>query len=242
MAITGRAARDIVLDQHNTPDVVGPGPYLSVEREPPVHGFAPFCSTVERRGPSEVPLKTQTPGPGVYETLGKPRQVSNFSGAAFVSKVNRMPAPEGAKAHRLTPGPGAYAVRDDWNASASCVGASKLTKSNRTTITKRNPPSIPVAEQSYGYEETAQGELEMQPPPQNGYDGVSGHRSVGPGEYETDKAAKWTKPAACGAHFGNSRVTRNVFSFSPKQVPTPGPGAYSSETMSMVPPMGKGGG
>jgi len=97
---------------------------------------------------------------------------------------------------------------------------------------KPNPPSIPAHDQSYGYEESPEGMLIMQPPPEDGYSGVSGRRSVGPGEYDYDRANKFTKPAVKGSTFGNSRVQREVFNGSTK---TPGPGTYAADIQSSRP-------
>ena len=62
MAITSRAARTTDLGAGATPDVVGPGSYLRTDRDLPVHGFAPFSSTVERPVPGDVEARTGNPG------------------------------------------------------------------------------------------------------------------------------------------------------------------------------------
>jgi hypothetical protein len=134
-----------------------------------------------------------------------------------------MPEPEATHPYRLTPSPGVYAVRDEWNAR-SLPGAAPARK--QLIAKQLHAPSIPATNQSYGYEEAPSGDLTMQAPPPGGFDGVSGHRSVGPGEYEPTVAARWTKPASTAAHFGNSKVGRTIFEYSAKAASAPGPGSY----------------
>ena len=124
------------------------------------------------------------------------------------------------------PGPGQYSLRDDWQ-----VLQQKAAYRNRQPPQKRGQggrgggaaPSIPAHDQSFGYEETDDGELRMQRPPDGGYTGVSGHRSAGPGEYDPTKATSLTKRAGVMPDFGNSRVPRSLFSES-RDVPGPGLG------------------
>jgi len=231
MAITSRAARQTNSNGvYNTPDVVGPGSYLRVERDPTIHGFAPFSSTVERPGPTAMP--GATPGPGAYvtpleNTIGRtpfaPNGVPPGAGAAFANRVPRMPKPEIQK--RTVPGPGRYTLRDEWQTmgQVAALHNEQPPQKRAPQAGALGPPSIPAPEQSFGYEETREGELRMQRPPQGGYTGVSGHRSAGPGEYEPTRASGITKRAGVMPSFGNSRVVRAVFSEN-KEVP--GPGAY----------------
>lgn len=235
MAITSRAAR--VTQEKSlftTPDVVGPGSYIRTERDMPVHGFAPFSSTVERPIPGEATNKT-TPGPGAYvtpldNTVGRvpfaPNAVPPGAGAAFSSKVARMPANEVGR--RQVPGPGQYTLGDEWDRRQQMAHLQNTAKPQQRAPQAKapGPPSIPAPDQSFGYEESDEGELRMQRPPAGGYTGVSGHRSAGPGEYEPTKATTYTKPASVMPSFGNSRVQRAVFSES-KDVP--GPGSYARD-------------
>ena len=242
MAITSRAAR-VTTEQgalYTTPDVVGPGSYLKTDRSLPVHGYAPFSSTVNRlgEGGSAGSAKT-TPGPGAYttpllNTIGRtpfvPNGVPAGAGAAFASKVSRLGS-EGKEGKKVVPGPGQYSLRDDWQALQQ-----KAAYRNRQPPQKRAPggggragagaPSIPAHDQSFGYEETDEGELRMQRPPDGGYSGVSGHRSAGPGEYDPLKATSLTRRAGVMPDFGNSRVPRSLFSESRD---VPGPGAYARD-------------
>ena len=239
MAITSRAAR--VTQQasslYTTPDVVGPGSYIRTERDVPVHGFAPFSSTVERPIPGES--SRAGPGPGAYvtpldNTVGRvpfaPNAVPPGAGAAFSSKVARMPDNAGLT-KRQVPGPGQYTLGDEWKRreqQAALVNSAKL--QHRAPQAKATgPPSIPAPDQSFGYDETTEGELRMQRPPAGGYTGVSGHRSAGPGEYEPSKATAFTKPAGSYSSFGNSRVPRAVFS---ENRDVPGPGTYARDDVS----------
>ena len=100
MAITNRAARGDIHSASYTPDVVGPGSYLKVDRKQTIHGFAPFSSTVERPGP--LVSSAPTPGPGAYvtalentcgRTVFAPNGVAPGAGAAFASRVARPPQP-----------------------------------------------------------------------------------------------------------------------------------------------------
>ena len=232
MAITSRAARSTHFSSFTTPDVVGPGSYLRTDRDPTVHGFAPFSSTVERPTPADLTKHTSTPGPGQYSTvlehtIGRtpfvPNGVPPGAGAAFSSKVKRMP---GGPSKSAQPGPGQYSLYDSWQHTGEASGAGGMGRRQMPSAKPAGPPSIPVHQQSFGYEEVGDGELRMQKPPTGGFTGVSGHRSAGPGEYDPMRATNVTKPASVQPNFGNSRVVRAVFSESKD---TPGPGAYAAE-------------
>ena len=192
MAITARAAR-VTQSQslYTTPEVVGPGSYIRTERDMPVHGFAPFSSTVERPIPGETGIKS-TPGPGAYvtpldNTCGRtpfaPNAVPPGAGASFASKVARMPQPEVQR--RQVPGPGKYTLGDEWKRREQmhAIQNGQMPQHRAPQARATGPPSIPAPDQSFGYEETDEGDLRMQRPPVGGYTGVSGHRSAGPGEY-----------------------------------------------------------
>jgi len=235
MAITSRAARTTHFSSFNTPAVVGPGSYMRIDSDPTVHGYAPFSSTVERPAPNSASTSQATPGPGSYvtpleNTLGRtpfaPNSMPAGAGASFASKVARMPKPVSS----AQPGPGQYQLHDSWQHVGSQSLAGGAGRRVVAKVRPAGPPSIPVAEQSFGYEEVGDGELRLQQPPHSGYTGKSGHRSAGPGEYEPTRSTPLTKPATLEPSFGNSRVMRAVFAES---ADTPGPGSYSSQNVEL---------
>ena len=227
MAITSRAARTTDLGSGSTPAVVGPGSYLKVEREMPVHGYAPFSSTAERSlgVKAEAPdAKVRHPGPGQYD-LKRTGHISNgkrAAGSAFSSKVARMTG----TADSSLPGPGQYTLPSQWGGGSSKGGGASAKEARRGVAYLRVPsaPSVPSREQSYGYEETHTGELVLQKPPAGGYSGVSGRLSAGPGSYDPTRATSVTKPQSKAVAWGNSRVQRSVFL---QGSDTPGPGTYN---------------
>ncbi len=232
MAITSRAARQTTSHvAYNTPSVVGPGSYLKVDRDPSIHGFAPFQSTTERPG-ADAHVKT-TPGPGAYVTpleniVGRtpfvPNGVPAGAGAAFASRTDRLPKSEAKRA----PGPGNYTLNDEWQRTVD-TAAFRNAQPPQTRAPRPpaiGPPSIPNSDQSFGYEETTDGALRMQKPPPGGYTGVSGHKSAGPGEYDPTRASALMHKSAQGPAWGNSRVVRSLYS---ENKDVPGPGAYVRE-------------
>ena len=221
MAITSRAARTTDLGSRATPAVVGPGSYIKTMNEPSMHAYAPFTSTAERVMGAKVDPKKVMPGPGEYQ-LSRQGHISNASrgaGSAFASKVARLATLQADD----RPGPGQYALRNDWVTPASHAGGKGPPSRGIAHSRVPNAPSIPAPEQSYGYEETHAGELGLQKPPPGGYSGVSGRLSAGPGSYDPRKASAITKPHTTGVAWGNSRVQRSTFGSTSD---TPGPGAY----------------
>ena len=202
--------------------MVGPGSYIKTTSNLPVHAYAPFTSTAERIMGDKVDPKWVMPGPGEYQ-LSRQGHITNGNrgaGSAFTSKSSRLSTVSADD----RPGPGQYAVRNEWAVPARRDGG-KGPASQRGVGHSRvpNAPSIPAPEQSYGYEETHAGELMLQKPPPGGYSGVSGKLSAGPGSYEPRKASAITKPHTTGVAWGNSRVQRSLFTGAQD---TPGPGAY----------------
>ena len=59
MAITGRSARTFEADVSHTPDVVGPGSYLTVQREMPIHGCASHCTACDSHLLQDCPVVPQ---------------------------------------------------------------------------------------------------------------------------------------------------------------------------------------
>ena len=120
MAITSRAARTTDLGSRATPAVVGPGSYIKTMNEPSMHAYAPFTSTAERVMGAKVDPKKVMPGPGEYQ-LSRQGHISNASrgaGSAFASKVARLATLQADD----RPGPGQYALRNDWVTPASHAG------------------------------------------------------------------------------------------------------------------------
>mgnify|MGYP003684475085 CR=1 FL=1 len=200
---------------------------------PPVDcRLAPFNTTSNRMEPG-VPGMKNTPGPGEYASSSLTRgatpahRISGSSAAAsFASKTARdmLYAPIANAAE--SPGPGQYKLPSSFESKAVRRSSEPSPAASRAVLwkPKANPPSIPTANQSFGYEETEHGELVMQRAP-NAASSAGGHKALGPGAYNPDAAMKWTRPSGFSTAWGNSRVQRKVFD-APST--TPGPGAYAT--------------
>ena len=200
--------------------MVGPGAYGGQFDYTKDHGYAPFSSTAERQlgGSGRITAHT-TPGPGSYrnkrtdcEVAAEKKEVST---GAFVSGVSRI-AKETSSA-MSAPGPGSYTSGNAWIKNTHRY---KLEAQARRVTFQRTPtaPSVPVRNQSYGYEESGSGELILQQAPTQGHSGV-GADTVGPCVYEPKlTAVKTTKTT----DFQTSKTKRGVFSVNAN----PGPGQY----------------
>lgn len=162
-----------------------------------------------------------TPGPGAYAQAdaSKPRGTLNHF-SAFASKTERFYGGRRKKG----PGPGQYKVDMPWTKNSFRV-APQTKQRPVTWVRVATAPSIPTWEQSFGYEETAQGDLVMQRPP--AFVGDRTGTQVGPGMYEIPGTFH-RAPARGG--FGASRSKRLVD--SEPRAEAPGPGSYAPE----VPP------
>lgn len=79
-------------------------------------------------------------------------------------------------AQPISTGPGAYSLHKQW-----CKPKPPPQEHHALSIRHtQSAPSIPAGHQSYGYEEDALGELQMQAPPVKGFTGRKGFRSMLP--------------------------------------------------------------
>merc|ERR1711934_144776 len=240
MAFTSRAARKLGLAHKSTGDTVGPGSY-SMERSKPVTGYAPFGAFSERKLGDTKGLKTgSNPGPGSYDGVGYGKQIEpakkrDVSSQPFVSKAPRVvKQTAGSSVYKESsvkenPGPGAYSLHKDWGTVKPPAHEHHALSIRHT----QSAPSIPAGHQSYGYEEDALGELQMQAPPVKGFTGRKGFRSMlpdgssddaaGPGQY-TPKV-NLAKSSSIAVSFGASKASREQGSIFSGKI-GPGAGAY----------------
>jgi len=237
MAFTSRAVRNMQLAQTTTNDSVGPGSY-SNDRHKQVTGYAPFGTFSERKIGSNPSSQQQgaNPGPGSYSNVGYGKEIKiqpkkAVSGSSFTSKAPRVVAQTAGSSVfkessvKENPGPMAYSYHKEW-APKKAAPMEHHALSIRHT---QSAPSIPDRHQSYGYEEDALGDLQMQAPPVKGFTGRRGaawdgseNDQIGPGQYQPE--VKSSKGAAPRVSFGISKTTRNCGEFNGKA--GPGAGAY----------------
>jgi hypothetical protein len=123
---------------------------------------------------------------------------ASVTSSVFKSKAARFN--EAANEQSLTPGPGQYSTKSEWNGRKKKKVREISNKSNTgaaiTWVRVPTAPSIPASNQSYGYEEGDYGELIMQKPPKKGHSG-KGMDLPGPGEYDpSDKQKSYTTSRA----------------------------------------------
>ena len=214
MAFVARTKRETGAYAGRTPDRVGPGSY-NVERAQASSAnvsYAPF-STSSERGIDTDPNQYITPSAGEYQSdIFSPKPAVTVSSGNFVSRVPRFFS-ESVR----SPGPGAYnCAQSGWLKSQSRPRRQKRGVVSWEKLHK--PPSIPSNAQSYGYEENAEGDLVLQPPPAVGHTGRLDD-VVGVGEYSPALPQGYSSG---GVDFG-----RLVARVPIKTLLTPGPGTYS---------------
>lgn len=127
----------------------------------------------------------------------------------------------------FTPGPGSYSSSVKWtNKPKRRARSSEFARGSQVTWTRMpTAPSIPVNQQSFGYEENEMGMLVRQKPPQMGHTGCEGD-IAGPGEYNTDAFTTKVngKSSSKAFDFGKSRTAR--VDVNKDQIAFPGPGQY----------------
>ena len=162
---------------------------------------------------------TQGPGPGLYNTSVNMMQAVAPGAAEFRSKTNRWQSAE------------------DWRPGPSGFNPSSFKKAMKSkSIKKRSDdafayveqlphkmavPSIPVRQQSYGYEEDDAGKLIPQAPINPGFTGTKGD-TVGPGDY--DPVIPRSKSAI---NFGRGAKRPDPAAARPGAADIPGPGYYN---------------
>eukprot|EP00656_Telonema_subtile_P019939 TRINITY_DN2112_c0_g1_i3.p1 TRINITY_DN2112_c0_g1~~TRINITY_DN2112_c0_g1_i3.p1 ORF type:complete len:559 (-),score=100.95 TRINITY_DN2112_c0_g1_i3:222-1898(-) len=237
MAFTSRAARNLNLTGKATSDNVGPGSY-NQGRQKQVTGYAPFGAFSERKL-GKAGVLASNPGPGSYDAVGYATQLNAeaktaVSSQPFVSKAPRVAKQTaGSSVYKESsikenPGPGSYSAHKQWIPKKTARPEHHALSIRHT----QSAPSIPANHQSYGYEEDALGELQLQAPPTKGFSGRRGAAwdgsaddTAGPGEYKP--SASLSKSASVRVSFGNSKSSRSCSMFEGKM----GPGAGSYDPM-----------
>ncbi|MEW5320401.1 MAG: hypothetical protein WDW38_011476 [Sanguina aurantia] len=205
---------------------VGPGTYngqMGQNLYLTAPSSVPFLTSTDRPALDVINPAAHNPGPGAYNTASAQDALTgrycgpSNAALAFASGMPRMSADLVAK--QAVPGPGSYEQGNGWvKRNSHYEPPVPRTRGNWDRVA--NPPSIPARQQSYGYEEGAEGRLVMQGSPERVTAGV-GLDSVGPGRYDPtplpspgpDKAPAW----------GSSRSRRTD---GPKQLTSAGPGSY----------------
>mmetsp|Transcript_28123 Transcript_28123/g.66026 ORF Transcript_28123/g.66026 Transcript_28123/m.66026 type:complete len:617 (-) Transcript_28123:50-1900(-) len=231
-----RAERHTAPGSTATPSEVGPGSYLRTENAPAVHGYAPFGSTATRTLNAAPGAKAPPgPGPGSY-TREDSRTGAGVreggSGQPFKSRVPRFAVTRSLA--EQTPGPGQYSLPSSLASKGAAIApppnrqSSQVSQSQEATgavawFRVPTAPSIPTHSQSFGYEETAMGDLVMQrPPPGVGHSGANAGDSVGPGSYDPRLPTANSAPA-----FARRSARKTMFDISAETGDeTPGPGSY----------------
>jgi hypothetical protein len=204
MAFTSRAPREAGKVDLCTPVNLGPGSYDPTFKHEAHHASAPFGSTAARQVGASVGLVT--PGPGTYQVSASP---SNKN--PFVIRSERVMTYLGElESNAALPGPGSYATPSSFSGDGLRRSAPRpATNPNPQNMFNRiqSAPSIPVRTQSFGYDETATGQLVRCAPQSSGHSGVKGD-VAGPGHYDALSAFKRLLPTGGCAAFGLSRVSR----------------------------------
>lgn len=250
MAFTSRAARNLSLAGKSTGDNVGPGSY-SHEHKKQVTGYAPFGGFSERKlGKTAASSEVPNPGPGAYSGIGYGTQIKAepkraVSSQPFVSKAPRVvKQTAGSSVYKESsvkenPGPTAYSQHREWIPKKQARPEHHALSIRHT----QSAPSIPAVHQSYGYEEDALGELQMQAPPVKGFTGRRGAAwdgssddTAGPGQYQPK--VNLAKAASTAVSFGHSKSSRSCSMFEGKS--GPGAGAYDPMLITGAAPDKKG--
>ncbi|CAK4299518.1 unnamed protein product [Aphanomyces euteiches] len=221
MAWCSRTSRDAAPRQAATGSI-GPGSYHSNlgSIQKPKPGFAAFGSTDVKDAYTKE-MNLNTPGPGAYNYSHHSHPVVETS-SMFKSTSERTKA----KTVMNTPGPGAYpaATRSAFNAKETT--RMRRSESDKTPGNKvkwvRVPtaPSIPIAAQSFGYEQGPKGQMVLQKPIT-----THGGDALGPGVYDPLKALQ-NLSSTRAANFSKSRTTRDNPTVA-KAAKMPGPGSYN---------------
>lgn len=202
MAFVNRSYRETGVRNLSTSETIGPGKYELLQKRKVAISYAPFASSSERLQPTIT--KQVTPGPADYR-FQKRSQSASVSSPTFVSKVPRfLESTQKMNSTASSPGPTSYNLKNSWLKGQAHPRKQKQAKSKVSWVKVSAAPSIPAPAQSYGYEQTKNGELILQKPPNRGYKGEKGD-TVGVGQYTPHKAFG---SQSSKIDFGSSKVKR----------------------------------
>lgn len=185
MAFVTRSFRDTSLSKKHsaTTDQIGPGKYGPGKNGKFSVSYAPFASSSERKTSQNV-KQLMTPGPADYKINKLAQRSSSASSPTFMSRVSRF-AEDSKRAvvDSGAPGPGSYKQSNSWLKGQAHPRKQRKASAAVSWMRASNAPSIPAAGQSYGYEESKDGDLILQKPPKRGFAGEKGD-TVGVGQYK----------------------------------------------------------
>ncbi|XP_053556148.1 sperm-tail PG-rich repeat-containing protein 2 [Bombina bombina] len=183
-------------------------------------GYAPFLSMTKRDFGAQQ--NCISPGPGQYDISNVKEKVKG--GRSLQNRDKRF-----RESVSSLPGPGTYDLLvgsnvDNHNSQSN--NAQKLQKVILSNV-KKHPiaaaPSIPTSGQSYGYEETSDGSLIKQLPPER-------DNTLGPAYYLPTNKETFATMKYKGVHFGKYTGKRIEF----QSQDAPGPGEYDIDQESAV--------
>ncbi|KAA6422522.1 MAG: hypothetical protein FRX49_07383 [Trebouxia sp. A1-2] len=253
MAFVARAPRTAAFGAPPTPQEVGPGSYtVPTQHGSKYPSYVPFSTSTQRGFEMEqsshevvpspiffhtgaVLLLQYNPGPGEYNWTPSSTSQAQHPSTCFLSNVSRLH--ERSTASQLqqcrdtpafTPGPGAYKAPSGFSRRPFRLDGHKQGHKKAKLPVRHTPlpPSVPSKAQSYGYEETPEGQLQAQPHPESTVFTGERNSRVGPGQYDPTVAGVRPQPKA--AVFGRGpEINRTAFLLSSSIAP--GPGAYTPQ-------------
>ncbi|XP_064382075.1 sperm-tail PG-rich repeat-containing protein 2-like isoform X2 [Halichondria panicea] len=231
-----RAARITSKPSGSTDPKVGPGTYNHLDQNRGKVSYAPFQSMAVRESFLTVnDTLAAAPGPGHYTLEAGTGFGSDKGKGPLHSKAERFPPPPSK-----TPGPGSYTVskESDWirntypppeaievPRSVSFHNRDMLRVGHVMFHRQQTAPSIPMAGQNYGYEESDDGRLKPQLVP-------AADSSMGPAYYNVSYGETRSTRNYKGVHFGNQKSYRTQF----RGAEGPGPGDYDPSQIIKVKP------
>jgi len=207
---------------------LGPGSYILKDTiTPQKPSYAPFGSTSARKFTSNQGRQA-IPGPAAYDTVKVEEQrkmaVKEESDPAF-----KPSGPRFVHKRDDTPGPGHYTVPSTIIPQKSNYVQTYDEQSEEMSWSRMpTAPSIPAANQCYGYEENpATGDLVMQRPMNQGYKGEKGD-TAGPLDYKPKLSQTKRNVRSIDFSKGTNRpdITSKLAGLK-ENSSSPGPGSYN---------------